>query len=132
MVTCGAGDLVTVSGDHAALHDLHRLYTLPHPDHERETSEEAKGFSGEAARTQSGWDYGERLHARRSAGQEWAASVTPRNVGGSALGCQGQGSATSTRERKAGTELGFSRRWVDDVVHAREAQRQSQAEVLVK
>ena len=82
--THGVGDLVTVGGDHAPTRDLERLDALPDPDYQRETGEEAKGFSGEAARTQPGWDYGERFHAQRSAGQKTqeAAPITERNVGG--------------------------------------------------
>ena len=64
------GDLVTVGGDHTSRRDVEGLDTLPDPDDQRQTGEEAKGFSGEAARTQPGWDHGKRLHARRSAGQE--------------------------------------------------------------
>ena len=78
----GVGDLLTVRGNDAAARDVKRLDALPHSDDEWQTGEEAKGFSGEAARAQSSWDHGERLHARRSAGQGWAASVTSSNVFG--------------------------------------------------
>jgi hypothetical protein len=61
-------DLVAIGSDNTAGGDVQGLHSLPHPHDEREAGEETKGFSGEAARTQSGWDHGERRHARRSSG----------------------------------------------------------------
>ena len=81
------GDLVTVGRDYTAVRNLERLHALPYAYNERQTSEEAKGFSREAARTQSGWDHGERLHARRSTGRSGAASITWRNVFGMGARC---------------------------------------------
>src|SRR5262249_47582362 len=63
----GCENLVTVRGNDDPVEYAELADPLPYADHERKTSEESKGFWGEARRAQSGWDDGERPHAWRPA-----------------------------------------------------------------
>ena len=79
-------DLVAVGRDDDPVGDADLGHALPDADDEWEAGEESEGFSGETRRTQSGWDHGERPHARRSGGMRTAestptaATVTSLNV----------------------------------------------------
>ena len=129
MLAYGVGDLVTVGCDDAMGRDVERLDALPDADYQRQTGEEAKWFSGEAARTQPGWDHSERLHARRSAGQETqeAAPITDRNVFAAAGRRNLVWGPThrSASHGQARADFPFPSCWIDGEIHTEETQSDS-------
>lgn len=129
MRTSRLSDLVAVRGDDTVRRDMQSLHALPDSHDKREASEESKGFSGEAARTQSGWDYGERLHAPRSLGRRCAAAITWRNV--FKRRAKGQGSALPL-QRQSDSHLPAASHRIECEVHAREAERDAKVEILLE